>query len=284
MFDRSGTPKPNTIYFSPSKPVNQTLTFLSGPSLATVDANVNSLGEKVVSRTAAVNDTTNTVNTAGTELKTLIDACSTKAESSHISAFKEELVKVKEDTQRKFDALSSKVDSCTTILQQVLDKLNAPAPTPSPSFTSDDRTSLNVAVEFIHQDTSNLPVIEGRLDSLEAKVRKLASTQPSSSTKDLSLDDNDKRGRKQLKKIKRGKLKLLRFNIHILPLMLRGRRLLTKPLLLSKILSKKKKRMKMKKILILKIKRKSNLIKKMMMMTMKKISPYGVLLQPSHLQ
>ncbi|KAI3746277.1 hypothetical protein L6452_08703 [Arctium lappa] len=204
MFDRSGTPKPNTHSFSPSKPVTQTLTFLSGPSLATVDANVNSLGEKVVSLTAAVNDTTSAVNTAGTELKTLTVVCLTKAEASHISALQEDLVKVKEDTQRKFDALSSKVDSCTTLLQQVLDKLNAPAPTPSLSFTSDDSNSLNVVVEFIHQATSDLPLIEGRLDSLEAEVQKLASAQPSSPIKDLSLADNDKEGEKEAEEIKEG--------------------------------------------------------------------------------
>ncbi|KAI3758736.1 hypothetical protein L6452_06307 [Arctium lappa] len=152
----------------------------SGPNMATVDSHVNSLSVKVYSLTTSISETTNTVNTAGEELKQLKAACSAKAEASQISALQGELFKVKEDIellQGRFDSLSNNVqglstiiDSCTTILQQVLDKLNAPAPTPSPSFTEDERTSLNVAVEFIHHATSDLLVIEGRLDSLEVEV------------------------------------------------------------------------------------------------------------------
>ncbi|KAI3758649.1 hypothetical protein L6452_06217 [Arctium lappa] len=197
LFDNAGTPiRPNTAPIFPSKHVTQTLTFLSGPSLATVDSNVNSLSEKVVSLTNAINGTTSAVNTAGEELKTLTATCSSKAETTEISTLQEEIVKAKEDSQRQFDALSTKVDAYTALLQQVLNNLNAPALTPSPSFTSDDRTSLNVAVEFIHQDTSDIPVIEGHLESLEAEVRKLASAQPSSLPKFPSLPDNDKEGEK----------------------------------------------------------------------------------------
>ncbi|KAI3707591.1 hypothetical protein L6452_26217 [Arctium lappa] len=132
------------------------------------------------SLTTAVNETTSAVVTAGEELKTLTATCSTKAEASQLSALQADIVK------------------------QVLTKLNAPAMTHSPSFISDDRTQLNIAVEFNHQTTLDLPVIEGRLDSLEAEVRKLASAQPSSPIKDLSLAYNDKEREKAAEEIKEG--------------------------------------------------------------------------------
>ncbi|KAI3718386.1 hypothetical protein L6452_19255 [Arctium lappa] len=104
----------------------------------------------------------------------------------------EDIVKIKEDLPRTHQQvqllqglygnlnndvqdLTKKVDSCTSMLQQVLIKLKEPAPTPPPSFTENDRTSLIIAVEFIHQATSDIPVIEGRLERLEAEFRSLAN-------------------------------------------------------------------------------------------------------------
>ncbi|KAI3697893.1 hypothetical protein L6452_30995 [Arctium lappa] len=108
----------------------------SGPSLAIVDTNVNSLSAKVESLTASLNNTTSAVRTA------------------------------------------------------VLDQLKAPAPIPAPSFTEKDRTSLNIAVEFIHQSTSDIPVLEGRLTGLEAEVQKAGKK--AEQNKEKEADANEK--------------------------------------------------------------------------------------------
>ncbi|KAI3719752.1 hypothetical protein L6452_20656 [Arctium lappa] len=53
-----------------------------GPSLATVDTNVNSLSAKVEALIASLNNTTSVVQTAGDALKTLTDNCASKADVS----------------------------------------------------------------------------------------------------------------------------------------------------------------------------------------------------------
>ncbi|KAI3771392.1 hypothetical protein L6452_02556 [Arctium lappa] len=172
MFDNSGTPITlNTSPNSPYKPVSQKLTYISGPSLATVDTNVNSLTAKVESLTASLNNTASAVHTAGEALQALTTQCASKANVSQIATLQEAITKVRENSQQQFAALATKVDSCEVLLQQILTHLKAPSPTPTPSFTENDRTSLNIAVEFIHQAMSDLPVFEGRLDSLEAEVQ-----------------------------------------------------------------------------------------------------------------
>ncbi|KAI3692984.1 hypothetical protein L6452_32810 [Arctium lappa] len=143
----------------------------SGPSLATVDTNVNSLSAKVESLTASLNNTTSVVHTAGEALKTLAAQCASKADVSQIATLQEAIVKVREDSKQQFDALSTKVDSCEVLLQQILTHLKAPAPIPAPSFTENDRTSLN--------------------------IDKLATATTSTPSIDLSLCDNDKKGEKE---------------------------------------------------------------------------------------
>ncbi|KAI3758599.1 hypothetical protein L6452_06166 [Arctium lappa] len=135
----------------------------SGPSLATVDTNVNSLSTKVDSLSASLNNTTSAVQTAGDALKTLTATCASKADLSQIATLQEAIVKVREESKQQYDDLSAKIDSCTATLQQVLDKLNEPAPVPAPSFIEDDRSALTIAVEFIHLATSDIPALEGRL-------------------------------------------------------------------------------------------------------------------------
>ncbi|KAI3684854.1 hypothetical protein L6452_34081 [Arctium lappa] len=197
MFDNSGNPI--TLYTtltSPYKPVSQQLTYISGPSLATVDTNVNSFSTKVDSLSVSLNTTTSVVQTAGDALKTLTATCASKADLSQIATLQEAIVKVREESKQQYDDLSGKIDSCTATLQQVLDKLNELAPVPAPSFTEDDRSALTIAVEFIHLATSDIPALEGRLTGLEAEVQKLATATTSSPIKDLSLGDNDKEGEK----------------------------------------------------------------------------------------
>ncbi|KAI3672983.1 hypothetical protein L6452_39088 [Arctium lappa] len=219
MFDNSATPK--ILYtppISPYKPEQRRahpLTLLAGPNLATVDAHVNNLADKAESLTTSVSESTNAVNKAGEELTRLTAASSSKADSCQITGVPEDIVKIKEDLvgthqqvqliQGLYDNLntdvqntSCKVDSCITVLQQVLAKLNEPAPTPIPSFIENDRTSLNIAVELIHRDTSDIPVIEGRLERLEAEIRSLATAKAAPQTAELSLPDNDKEGEKEL--------------------------------------------------------------------------------------
>ncbi|KAI3718218.1 hypothetical protein L6452_19080 [Arctium lappa] len=108
----------------------------------------------------------------------------------------EAIDKVKEDSQQQFAALSTKIDACEVFLQQILSRLKEPAPTPTPSFTEDDRTALDVAVEFIHQATSDIPVLEDQLKGLEAEVQKLSTAETSTPSQDLSLRNNDKEGEK----------------------------------------------------------------------------------------
>ncbi|KAI3681327.1 hypothetical protein L6452_36118 [Arctium lappa] len=197
MFDNSSIPITlNTSSSSPYKPGSETLTYLSGPSLATVDNNVNNLSAKVESMIASLNTTTNAVQSAGEVLKTLNATCTSKADISQIATLQEAIVKVREESKQQYNDLSAKINSCTATLQQVFDKLNEPAPTPAPSFTDDNRTALCVAMDFIHQATSDIPVLEDRLTGLEAKVQKLAAAKTSSPSKDLSLVDNDKEGEK----------------------------------------------------------------------------------------
>ncbi|KAI3678292.1 hypothetical protein L6452_37579 [Arctium lappa] len=219
MFDNSGTPKilhiPPISPYKPEQRCAHPLTLLAGPNLAIVDTHVNNLADKVESPTTSVNESTNAVNKAGEELTRLTTASSSKADSSQMTSVQEDIVKIKEDlvgTHQQVQLiqgiygnlntdvrdLSRKVDSCTTVLQQVLAKLNEPAPTPTPFFTENDRISLNIAVEFIHQATSDITVIEGHLERLEAKVRSLATTKVAPQSVELSLADNDKEGEKDL--------------------------------------------------------------------------------------
>ncbi|KAI3697976.1 hypothetical protein L6452_31083 [Arctium lappa] len=66
-----------------------------------------------------------------------------------------------------------------------------------PAATPSKRPSTgSLAVDFIQQAMSDIPVLEDRLTGLEAEVQKLAHAKPSSLTKDLSLADNDKEGEK----------------------------------------------------------------------------------------
>ncbi|KAI3736199.1 hypothetical protein L6452_15737 [Arctium lappa] len=185
-----------TTLTSPYKLVSQQQTYISGPNLATVDTNVNSLSTKVDSLSASLNNTTSAVQTAGDALKTLTATCASKADLSQIATLQEAIFKVREESKQQYDDLSAKIDSCTATLQQILHKLNEPAPVPTPSFTEDDRSALTIAVEFIHLATSDIPALEGRLTGLEAEVQKLATATTSSPIKDLSLADNDKEGEK----------------------------------------------------------------------------------------
>ncbi|KAI3702090.1 hypothetical protein L6452_27754 [Arctium lappa] len=198
MFDNSGIPITlNTSTNSPYKPVFQQLTYISGPSLANVDTNVNNLSAKLEALTASLNNTTSAVQTAADALKTLTDNCASKADVSQLATLQEAIVKVREDSKQQFDDLSTKVDACTSMLQQILDQLKAPAPVPAPSFSENDHTALNIAVEFIHQATSEIPEIEVRLKGLEAEVQKLSTAETSTPSKDLSLCVNDKEGEKE---------------------------------------------------------------------------------------
>ncbi|KAI3735904.1 hypothetical protein L6452_15428 [Arctium lappa] len=197
MFDNSGIPITlNTSPNSPYKPGSEKLTYLSGPSLATVDTNVNTLSAKVDSMTASLNNTTNAVQSAGEALKTLTATCASKADVSQLATLQEAIDKVKADSQQQFATLSTKIDACDVLLQQILSHLKEPVPTPASSFTEDDRTALCVAVDFIHQATSDFPVLEDRLKGLEADVQKLSTAETSTPSKDLSLRDNDKEGEK----------------------------------------------------------------------------------------
>ncbi|KAI3729473.1 hypothetical protein L6452_18133 [Arctium lappa] len=236
----TGFKRPSASSFGPSKKAKVTKEKPATSSRPEEVSRQTSLDDFVVlfSTSAAITSTVPAtsvaVTTTVTQPKISVHQ-SIELKASQLSALQAEIVKVKEDTQRQFDTLSTKVDACIALLQQVLTKLNAPAPTHSPSFTSDDLTQLNIAVEFIHRDTSDFLVIEGRLDSLEAEVRKLASVadQAPPSFKDFVEEEEEEDEDEE--------------------------------------------------DLDLEDQEKSNLIKKMMMMTMKKISPYGVLLQPSHL-
>ncbi|KAI3734099.1 hypothetical protein L6452_13561 [Arctium lappa] len=135
---------------------------ISGPTLGTVNASVNKLTNKVDSLSSSINTTTS---------------------AGRFGSLTAEV-----------RGLSSKINSCTTLLNQVLTKLNEPTPTPTPSFTENDRTSLNISVEFIHQATSDIPDIEGRLERLEAKVRSKPVAEAITNVAELPRDDNDKEG------------------------------------------------------------------------------------------
>ncbi|KAI3758547.1 hypothetical protein L6452_06114 [Arctium lappa] len=162
-----------------------------GPSLATVDTNVNILSAKVDSITASLNNPTNAVQSAGEALKTLTATCALKADVSQLATLQEAIDKVKADSQQQFAALSTKIDACEVLLQQILSHLKELVPTPAPSFTEDDRTALCVAVDFIHQATSDFPVLEDRLKGLEADVQKLSTAETSTPSKDLSIVEGE---------------------------------------------------------------------------------------------
>ncbi|KAI3707389.1 hypothetical protein L6452_25855 [Arctium lappa] len=207
MFDTSGKPIILNTSFptSPNKPISELISF-SGPSLATVDAHVNSLGEKVDALTNTINNTTSAVNQAGEELKRLTATCSSKAENSKLSAVEEQVVQLRESSQLfqgRFESLttevrdlSSKVDLCTSLLQQLLQKVSETAPALPPSFTEDDRTNLNIAVEFIHDATCDIPAVEERVTHLEADVQVLKASTATPATDQPPVVDNDKEGEK----------------------------------------------------------------------------------------
>ncbi|KAI3729779.1 hypothetical protein L6452_18447 [Arctium lappa] len=206
MFDTSGKPIILNTSFptSPNKPVSELISF-SCPSLASVDTHVNSLGEKVDALTNTINDTTSAVNQAGEELKRLTATCSSKAENSQLSAVEEQVVQLRESSQLfqgRFESLttevrdlSSKVDLCTSLPQQLLQKVTAPAPALLPSFTEDDRTNLNIAVEFIHDATCDIPEVEEWVKRLEADVQVLKASTATPATEQPPVD-NDKEGEK----------------------------------------------------------------------------------------
>ncbi|KAI3770880.1 hypothetical protein L6452_02028 [Arctium lappa] len=95
----------------------------SGPSLATVDTNVNSLSAKVESLAASLTNTTNAVQSAGEALKTLTATCASKADISHIATLQEAIVKVREDSQQQFAALATKATSDLIAFESRLDCL-----------------------------------------------------------------------------------------------------------------------------------------------------------------
>ncbi|KAI3729524.1 hypothetical protein L6452_18184 [Arctium lappa] len=207
MFDTSGNPIIlNTSFpISPNKPISELISF-SGPSLASVDTHVNHLGEKVDALTNTINNTTSAVNQAGEELKRLTATCSSKAENSKLSAVEEQVVQLKESSQLfqgRFESLttevrdlSSKVDLCTSLLQQLLQKVSETAPALPPSFTEDDRTNLNIAVEFIHDATCDIPAVEERITCLEADIQVLKASTATPAVEQPPTADNDKVGEK----------------------------------------------------------------------------------------
>ncbi|KAI3715452.1 hypothetical protein L6452_22434 [Arctium lappa] len=164
------------------------------------------LGEKVDALTNTINDTTSAVNQAGEELKRLTATCSSKAETSQLSTVEEQVVQLKETYQLfqgRFESLtaevrglSSKVDLCTSLLQQILQKVNAPAPALPPSFTEDDRTNLNIAMEFIHDATCDIPAVEDRVKRLEADVQVLKGSTATPAAEQPPTANNDKVGEK----------------------------------------------------------------------------------------
>ncbi|KAI3669317.1 hypothetical protein L6452_40549 [Arctium lappa] len=207
MFDTSGKPIILNTSFptSPNKPISELISF-SGPSLASVDAHVNSLGEKVDALTNTINNTTSAVNQASEELKRLTATCSSKAENSKLSAVEEQVVQLRESSQLfqgRFESLttevrdlSSKVDLCTSLLQQLLQKVSETAPALPPSFTEDDRTNLNIAVEFIHDATCDIPAVEERVTCLEADIQVLKASTATPAVEQPPTADNDKVGEK----------------------------------------------------------------------------------------
>ncbi|KAI3718226.1 hypothetical protein L6452_19088 [Arctium lappa] len=166
MFDTSGKPIILNTSFptSPNKPVSELISF-SGPSLASVDTHVNSLGEKVDALTNTINNTTSAVNQDGEELKRLIATCSSKAENSKLSAVEEQVVQLRDSSA-------------------------------APSFTEDDRTNLNIAVEFIHDATCDIPAVEERVKRLEADVQVLKASTATPAADQPPVVDNDKEGEK----------------------------------------------------------------------------------------
>ncbi|KAI3707685.1 hypothetical protein L6452_26314 [Arctium lappa] len=90
----------------------------------------------------------------------------------------------------------SLVDLCTSLLQQLLQKVSETAPALPPSFTEDDRTNLNIAVEFIHDATCDIPAVEERVTRLEADLQVLKASTATPAADQPPVVDNDKEGEK----------------------------------------------------------------------------------------
>ncbi|KAI3678085.1 hypothetical protein L6452_37364 [Arctium lappa] len=109
----------------------------SGLTLGTVDTSLTKHGEKVEAFATSINTNTTAVNNAGEELKCLSTTISSKLK--HLNSTLSKLSKVK--------ILGGEVDDSNRLLTQILSKMNAPTPVPTPSFTDDDRMSLNITVD-----------------------------------------------------------------------------------------------------------------------------------------
>ncbi|KAI3692615.1 hypothetical protein L6452_32435 [Arctium lappa] len=188
MFDNSGNPI--TLYTtltSPYKPVSQQLTYISGPSLATVDTNVNSLSTKVDSLSASLNNNTSAVQIAGDALKTLTATCASKADLSQIATLQEAIVKVREESKQQYDDLSAKIDSCTTTLQQVIDKLNELAPGEK---NAEENTEVEVIAEPLKETPSQ---VEGEIaaDKAPPTIAEIVDDEEEDEDDDEVLDLED---------------------------------------------------------------------------------------------
>ncbi|KAI3746599.1 hypothetical protein L6452_09036 [Arctium lappa] len=132
----------------------------SGPTLGTVDANINKLVEKVESLVASLDTNTTAVNQAGEELMTLASATATKADPSQLSSLQVEVNQLKDNMARNSNqlqfltghvdhligevhALNIKMESANQLLSQLLAKLNEPTPALTPSFTHDNRLEVD---------------------------------------------------------------------------------------------------------------------------------------------
>ncbi|KAI3729907.1 hypothetical protein L6452_18579 [Arctium lappa] len=98
----------------------------------------------------------------------------------------------------KVDALTNTINNTTSAVDrlQLLQKVTAPAPALPPSFTEDDRTNLNIAVEFIHDATCDIPAVEERVKRLEADVQVLKASTATPAAEQPPVVDNDKEGEK----------------------------------------------------------------------------------------
>ncbi|KAI3666945.1 hypothetical protein L6452_41986 [Arctium lappa] len=169
----------------------------------------------VESLSTSLNTNKSVVNTAGAELKTLSSAVSTKVEASQLSALEEEAMSLKtnvdanstqlqslnghvDNLTREAKALSGKINSSNQLLAEILAKLKAPAPEPEPSFTDDDRMSLTLTADFVIGATSLIPEIEDRLKALEDDAWKTSVDDSVVATVNTSPVDHDKEGEKDL--------------------------------------------------------------------------------------
>ncbi|KAI3745847.1 hypothetical protein L6452_08258 [Arctium lappa] len=158
----------------------------SGPNMATVDANVNSLGIKVDSLMTAINGTTSAVNSAGEELKTLTATCSTKAESSQISALQATIDQVKEDSKRQFDVLSAKAEV------QKLAAATTTSPSKDLSLRDNDKEGDKAAAAEVQQKETPSHV-EGEMvaDKAPPSLEDLIDDEEEEDDEDESLDLED---------------------------------------------------------------------------------------------